>query len=273
MSRRGELPGRRLSLGITLSYLSLLVLIPLCTIPIAASNVGGSELLRLATEPRTLAAFRLSLTTSAIAALVNAVMGTVLAWTFVRYQFPGRGLLDALVDLPFALPTAVAGIALTTLYAPGGWVGAWLEPLGIRVAYTPAGIVVALVFVGLPFVVRSVQPVLRDLARELEEAAATLGANRAATARWVILPQLAPAILTGATLSFARGLGEYGSVIFIAGNIPMRSEIAPLLIMIRLEEFDYAGATAVAFLFLCLSFTMLLVINRLQSAYGAGVNR
>lgn len=264
MARRGSLPGFGLSMGITMGYLGLVVLVPLATVPVAASGIGWDELVKVATAPRTLAAFRLSITTAFVAALINAVMGSLVAWSLVRYRFPGRRLIDALVDLPFALPTAVAGIALTTLYSRAGWIGAPLESLGVKVAYTPVGIVVALVFVGLPFVVRSVQPVLRDLRPEIEEAAASLGAGRWQTVTRVVLPQLMPAIVTGATLSFARGLGEYGSVIFIAGNIPLRSEITPLLIMIRLEEFDYEAATAIALVFLCASFLMLLVINRLM---------
>lgn len=263
MARRGTLPGFGLSMGITLSYLGLIVVIPLLTVPLAAADIGLGEIARLATAPRTLAAFRLSIGTALVAAGINAVMGTLVAWVLVRYRFPGRRIVDGLVDLPFALPTAVAGIALTTLYAPSGWIGSLLAEHGVKVAYTPIGIVVALTFVGLPFVVRSVQPVLRDLRPELEEAAASLGAGRRSTIARVILPRVLPAITTGATLSFARGLGEYGSVIFIAGNIPMRSEITPLLIMIRLEEFDYAGATAIALVFLCASFLMLLLINRL----------
>ncbi len=263
MARRGSLPGFGLSMGITVSILGLVVLVPLVTIPVMASGIGWEELVKVATAPRTVAAFRLSITTALIAALINAVMGSVVAWTLVRYHFVGRRLVDGLIDLPFALPTAVAGIALTTLYSRGGWIGSHLEAHALKVAYTPIGIVVALVFVGLPFVVRSVQPVLKDLKPELEEAAASLGAGRWSTITRVLLPQLLPAITTGATLSFARGLGEYGSVIFIAGNIPMRSEITPLLIMIRLEEFDYAGATATALVFLCASFLMLLLINRL----------
>ena len=264
MARRGTLPGFGLSMGVTVAYLSLLILLPLATIPFAAADAGLEGLWRVATSPRTIAAFRLSLLSALLAAIINLVMGTLLAWTLVRYSFPLRRLLDGLIDLPFALPTAVAGIALATLYAPSGWIGRWFEQLGTQIAFTPAGVVVALVFVGLPFVVRSVQPVLLGLAPELEEAAASLGAGRLMTIRRVVLPQLAPAMLTGATLSFARGLGEYGSVIFIAGNIPLRSEIVPLLIMIRLEEFDYEGAAVVAFLFLLLSFSLLLLIHLLS---------
>jgi sulfate transport system permease protein len=264
MNRRGILPGFGLSYGIALSYLSLIVLLPLSTIPIAASDIGWRRLWEIVCAPRSLAAFRLSLTAAFAAALLNVVSGTLVAWVLERYRFPLRRLVDGLVDLPFALPTAVAGIALTTLYAENGWVGSWLAKLGLKVAYTPLGVVVALTFVGLPFVVRTVQPVLRGLRREVEEAAASLGAGRVATIGRVLLPEILPAAATGFTLAFARGLGEYGSVIFIAGNLPLKSEVTPLLIMIRLEEFDYAAASALATVSLLASFLMLLAINRLM---------
>jgi sulfate/thiosulfate transport system permease protein len=260
---RGPLPGFGLSLGITLLYLSLLVLIPLATVFWRASELSWAELVARIGTPRTLAAFRLSLGASLAAALVNTVFGVLLAWVLERYRFPGRRLVDALVDLPFALPTAVAGISLASLYAENGWVGRWLAEVGLKVAYTPLGVAVALTFIGLPFVVRTVQPVLADLAPELEEAAASLGAGRALTFRRVIWPELAPAAATGFGLAFARGLGEYGSVIFIAGNLPLKSEITPLLIMIQLEQYDYAGATAIAMVFLSISFALLLGLNLL----------
>lgn len=259
------MPGFGLSLGYTLAWLGLIVLIPLVGVFFKASGLGWQGLWNIWTEPRVLAALRLSFGTALVAAAFNAVMGTLVAWVFVRYRFPGKRFFDAMIDLPFALPTAVAGIALTALYGPSGWIGRWLEAIGIKVAYAPLGIVVALVFIGLPFVVRVVQPVLAEVERELEEASATLGANRWQTLWRVILPTLWPAILSGFTLAFARGVGEYGSVIFIAGNLPHVSEIAPLLITIKLEEFDYAGATAIAAAMLLLSFALLLAINVLQS--------
>jgi sulfate transport system permease protein len=251
-------------MGFTLTYLSLLVLIPLSTVFFKTATLTWSQFAATVSSPRTLAAFKLSIGAALAAALINAVFGVLVAWVLERYRFPGRRLVDGLVDLPFALPTAVAGIALTTLYAPNGWMGRFLDPLGVKVAYTPLGIIVALTFVGLPFVVRTVQPVLADLDRGAEEAAASLGAGRTQTFLRVLMPQLLPATLTGFTLAFARGLGEYGSVIFIAGNMPMRSEITPLLIMIRLDEFDYAGATAIAMVFLLVSFTLLVTINLLS---------
>ncbi|MGO4838305.1 sulfate ABC transporter permease subunit CysT, partial [Rhizobiaceae sp. 2RAB30] len=226
-------------------------------------SLGFADFFAIATDRRTLKALEISFGASLIAALVNVVFGTIVAWVLVRYSFPGRRIVDAMVDLPFALPTAVAGIALTTLYAPNGWIGSLLAPLGIKVAYTPLGIVIALIFIGLPFVVRTVQPVMEEIDREVEEAAATLGANRFQTIRRVLAPGLTPAIITGFALAFARAVGEYGSVIFIAGNLPYVSEIAPLLIVIRLEEYDYAGATAVAAIMLVIAFAMLLVINLL----------
>jgi sulfate transport system permease protein len=258
------IPGFGLALGFTLAYLSLIVLIPLAGLVIKTASLGWAGFWQIVVDPRTLAALRLSFFASFFAALLNAVFGLIVAWVLVRYRFPGRKLLDAFIDLPFALPTAVAGIALTALYAPNGWVGQFLKPLGIKVAYTPLGIFVALVFIGLPFIVRTVQPILEDLDREVEEAAATLGANRFQTITRVVLPTLSPALLTGFALALARAVGEYGSVIFIAGNIPFVSEIAPLLIVIRLQEFDYAGATAVASIMLVISFMLLLVINLAQ---------
>ncbi|MET4635656.1 MULTISPECIES: sulfate ABC transporter permease subunit CysT [Kaistia] len=259
------IPGFGLALGVTLTYLSLIVLIPLAGLFWRSASGGLDEFIRISTDPRTLAALRLSFTTSFVAALVNLVFGMILAWILVRYEFPGRRLIDAVIDLPFALPTAVAGIALTTLYAPNGWIGAWLAPLGIRIAYSQTGIIIALIFIGLPFVVRSVQPVLEDLNREVEEVAATLGANRRQTVRRVVMPALWPALLTGFALAFARAVGEYGSVIFIAGNSPYKTEIAPLLIVIKLEEFSYSGATTIAVLMLIASFLVLLAINLIQS--------
>jgi sulfate transport system permease protein len=263
--RRRIIPGFGLSLGYTLAWLGLIVLIPLVGVFVKASGLGLEGLWRIWTEPRVLSALWVSFGTALAAAAFNAVMGTWVAWVFVRYRFPGKRLFDAMIDLPFALPTAVAGIALTALYGPTGWLGRWLEAAGVKVAYTPLGITVALVFIGLPFVVRVVQPVLAETERELEEAAATLGANRWQTIRRVVLPTLWPAVLAGFALAFARGVGEYGSVIFIAGNLPGVSEIAPLLITIKLEEFDYAGATAIAAAMLLLSFVLLLAINSLQS--------
>ncbi|WP_062117446.1 sulfate ABC transporter permease subunit CysT [Aureimonas sp. AU40] len=268
------IPGFGLALGFTLAYIGLLVLVPLSALAIRSSSLGWDEFVRLALDPRVLAALRLSFGASFVAALVNAVFGLLIAWVLVRYDFPGRRLVDAVIDLPFALPTAVAGIALTALYAPNGWVGQFLAPLGLKVAYTPLGIVVSLVFVSLPFVVRTVQPVLEEIDAEVEQAAATLGANRFQTVTRVVLPSIMPALLTGFALALARSVGEYGSVIFIAGNIPYVSEIAPLLIVIRLEEFNYGGATAVAAVMLIISFLMLLAINLIQAwsrrRYGHG---
>ncbi|MFN7009724.1 MAG: sulfate ABC transporter permease subunit CysT [Allorhizobium sp.] len=258
------LPGFGLTLGYTIFYLTAIILIPLVGLVWRSASLGWEEFFAIATDERTLLALKVSFGSALAAAAVNAVFGVIVAWVLVRYDFPGRRLLDAVVDLPFALPTAVAGISLAALYAPNGWIGALLAPLGIKIAFTPLGIVVALVFVGLPFVVRTVQPVMEELDREVEEASATLGASRFQTLRMVVLPALTPAILTGFALAFARGVGEYGSVIFIAGNIPYVSEIAPLLIVIRLEEFNYAGATAIACIMLVISFAMLLFINLLQ---------
>ena len=251
-------------LGLSLLYLSLIVLLPLSTVFVKSLGMGPAAFARAAFSSRTLAAYQLSFGTAAAAAAINMVAGLLVAWVLVRYRFPGKRLVSAMVDLPFALPTAVAGIALTALYADTGWVGRWLAPLGIKVAYTPLGIIVALIFIGLPFVVRSVEPVLADLGGDVEEASASLGAGRLTTFRRVILPAVAPALVTGFALAFARGIGEYGSVIFIAGNMPFRSEIAPLRIVAQLEEFDYAGATAIATVMLAVSFGMLLVINLIQ---------
>ncbi|KAB2964159.1 sulfate ABC transporter permease subunit CysT [Zoogloea sp.] len=259
------LPGFGLSLGYTLGYLSLIVLIPLAAVFFKAGSLGFEHFWDAATSPRVLASYRLSFGASLIAAAINAVFGLMLAWVLVRYSFPGKRLVDALVDLPFALPTAVAGIALTALYAKNGWVGSVLEPLGIKVAFTPLGVLVALVFIGLPFVVRTVQPILEDLDTEYEEAAVSLGASRWQAFRYVVFPTLFPALLTGFALAFARAVGEYGSVIFIAGNIPMVSEITPLMIITKLEQYDYAGATAVAVVMLIFSFILLLIINGLQA--------
>jgi sulfate transport system permease protein len=258
------LPGFNLALGFTLLYLSLIVLIPLSATFIRASALSWPEFWSIVTTPRVLASYRLTFGASFAAALVNAVFGLLVAWVLVRYRFPGKKLVDALVDLPFALPTAVAGIALTALYAGNGWIGQFFEPLGIKIAFTPIGIFVALTFIGLPFVVRTVQPVLEDIEAELEEAAATLGATRLQTFSRVIFPTVMPALMTGFALAFARAIGEYGSVIFIAGNMPMVSEITPLLIITKLEQYDYAGATALAVVMLVISFIMLLVINLLQ---------
>jgi sulfate transport system permease protein len=265
LKRPSVIPGFGLTLGFTLAYLSLIVLIPLCALVIRTAGLGWSGFLAIALDPRTLAALRISFGISAVAATINAVFGLIVAWVLVRYEFPGRKLLDAFIDLPFALPTAVAGIALTAIYAPNGWIGALVDPLGLRIAYTPLGILIALIFIGLPFIVRTVQPVLEDLDREVEEAAATLGAQRFQTIRQIVLPAIIPPLLTGFALAFARAVGEYGSVIFIAGNIPYVSEIAPLLIVIRLTEFNYAGATAIATIMLAISFLLLLAINFLQA--------
>ncbi|KUR71282.1 sulfate transporter [Novosphingobium fuchskuhlense] len=260
------LPGFGLSFGFTLAWLTLIVLIPLATIFLKAAGLGWSEFLAVGFSPRAMAAYRLSFGTAAMAGLVNAVFGLLVAWVLVRYDFPGKQVVSALVDLPFALPTAVAGIALTALYTPEGWIGQFLEPLGIKVAFTWIGISIALVFIGLPFVVRSVEPVLADLGREVEEAAATLGATRWQTFRHVIFPAIGPALLTGFALAFARGVGEYGSVIFISGNMPGRTEIAPLLIVTQLEQYAYAGATAIAVVMMLASFAVLLLINLIQAA-------
>lgn len=260
---RRVLPGFRPALALTVGYVSLLILIPLAMLVLKSASMGPSAFWQAVSSERALAAFRLSLGAALAGASINAVFGVIVAWVLVRYDFPLKRIVDAIVDLPFALPTAVAGIALTSLYSPNGWIGARLAPYGIKVAYTPLGVVVALTFVGLPFVVRTVQPVLEDLEPEIEDAAAVLGAGRTATLLRVILPGLMPALVTGFALAFARGLGEYGSVVFIAGNMPMVSEITPLLIMIKLEQYDAAGATAIALVFLVASFGILFSVNAL----------
>ena len=262
---RSVMPGFGLSLGYTVLYLSLIVLIPLAGVFFKASALGPEHLWKVVTSARVASALELSFGAALIAATINAFFGLLVAWVFVRYDFFGKKLLDATIDLPFALPTAVAGIALTALYSGNGWIGQFLEPLGIKVAFTPLGVIVAMTFIGLPFVVRTVQPVLEEAEKELEEAAASLGATRWQTITRVILPAVLPALLTGYTLAFARAVGEYGSIIFIAGNLPGKSEIAPLLIIIKLEEFDYAGATTVAATMLVISFLLLLLINLLQA--------
>lgn len=259
------LPGFNLTLGTTLAYLSLIVLVPLAAVFFKSAALGLGDFWAAVSSPRVVASYKLSFGMSLAAAAINALFGLMLAWALVRYTFPGKRLVDALVDLPFALPTAVAGIALTALYAKNGWLGQHLEPLGIQVAFKPLGVLVALVFIGLPFVVRTVQPVLEDLDTELEEAAASLGARRWQIFRHVVLPILLPALLTGFALAFARAVGEYGSVIFIAGNLPMVSEITPLMIITKLEQYDYAGASAIAVVMLLVSFALLLLINGLQA--------
>ncbi len=265
-STRRVLPGFNLTLGYTLFYLSVIVLIPLSAVFIKTTELGLAEFWAVVTAPRVVATYQLTFGASLLAAAINALFGLLLAWSLVRYRFPGKKLVDALIDLPFALPTAVAGIALTALYAKNGWLGQWIEgEFGIKVAFGPLGVLVALIFIGLPFVVRTVQPILEDLDTELEEAAASLGARRWQTFRYVTLPILLPALLTGFALAFARAVGEYGSVIFIAGNIPMVSEITPLIIITKLEQYDYAGATAIAVVMLVLSFILLLTINGLQA--------
>ena len=262
--QRSMLPGFGLAMGFTLLYLSLIVLIPLAALFLRTTTLSWGEFWTIVTAPRVLASYRLSFAASLVAALTNALFGLVVAWVLVRYSFPGKRLVDALVDLPFALPTAVAGISLTAIFAKTGWIGQYLEPWGILIAYTPLGVTVALIFIGLPFVVRTIQPVLEDLDAELEEAAASLGANRWQTFTRVLLPPLLPALLTGFALAFARALGEYGSVVFISGNMPMRTEIVPLLIITKLEQYDYAGATAIAVVMLVVSFVLMLFINLLQ---------
>ena len=263
--RPSVVPGFGLALGFTLTYLGLIVLIPLAGLVLKTSALGWGEFWHLATDPRTLAALRVSFGLAFVAAAINAVFGLVVAWVLVRYTFPGRRLLDAFIDLPFALPTAVAGISLAAIYAPNGWVGSLAARAGWKIAYTPLGILIALVFIGLPFIVRTLQPVLEDLDRDVEEAAATLGASRAQTVFRVVLPALVPPLLTGFALALARGVSEYGSVIFIAGNLPYVSEIAPLLIVIRLQEYNVAAATAVAAIMLAIAFVLLLAINLLQA--------
>jgi sulfate ABC transporter, permease protein CysT len=261
---KNVLPGFGLSMGFTIAYLSLIVLIPLAGVFVKTTGLSWNEFWAVITNPRVIASYRISFTTSFFAAFTNLVFGLLVAWVLVRYRFPGKKIIDSLVDLPFALPTAVAGIALTAIYAPNGWVGSLLAPLGIKVAYTQIGITIALIFIGIPFVVRTVQPVLQDFEKDTEEAAVMLGAYRWRTFWKVIFPELLPALLTGFTLAFARGIGEYGSVVFISGNMPMRTEIAPLLIMTKLEQFDYKGATAIALVMLIISFLLLLLINFMQ---------
>ncbi|CAH1213751.1 Sulfate transport system permease protein CysT [Paenibacillus auburnensis] len=263
-AQRKVLPGFGLTMGYSVLYLSLVVLLPLSALLINSTGLTWAKFWDVATDARVLASYRVSLSTAAAAALTDAFLGLLMAWVLVRYEFPGKRIFDALIDLPFALPTAVAGVSLTALYSQNGWIGSLVEPLGLKVAFTPLGITLALMFIGIPFVVRTVQPVLEDLDRDMEEASATLGAGRWRTFLRIILPELLPALLTGFALAFARGIGEYGSVVFISGNMPMRTEIAPLLIMTKLEQFDYAGATSVALLLLLISFLMLLVINTLQ---------
>lgn len=264
-ARRRVLPGFGLTMGLTVFYLSLIVMIPLATLPARTFTMTWEAFRATITDPRVVASYRLSVGASLVAASVNAVFGFFVAWVLVRYTFPGRRIVDALIDLPFALPTAVAGIVLTTLYAPNGWLGEPLARHGIKVAFTPLGVTIALIFIGLPFVVRTLQPVIEDLDPEVEEAATSLGANRRSVLLRVVLPHLVPAWLTGFALAFARAVGEYGSVVFISGNMPMRTEISPLLIVTKLEQYDYAGATAIALVMLVLSFTLLLCINGLQS--------
>jgi sulfate transport system permease protein len=263
--RRSAIPGFSLTLGVTLTILSLIVLIPLSAVALKASQLSPSQFMAVAFSERALAAYRLTFGAAFVAAAINGVFGVLTAWALVRYEFPGKTLVNALVDLPFALPTAVAGIALATLYSPNGWVGQFLTPLGIKAAYNPIGVTIALIFIGLPFVVRTIEPVMRDLSDDVEEAAASLGAGRIATILRIILPALGPSWLTGFALAFARGIGEYGSVIFIAGNMPYKSEIAPLLIIIQLEQFEYANAAAIAVVMLGVSFLMLLIINAVQA--------
>ena len=262
--RPSVLPGFGITLGFAVAYLSIIVLLPLAALVLRPASLGVSGFLDVLTDTRVLASLRLSFGAAFIAAVINAFFGLIVAWILVRYDFPLKRVVDALVDLPFALPTAVAGIALATIYAPNGWVGSLLLPLGIKIAFTPLGVLVALIFIGLPFVVRSLQPVLQDLDKEVEEAAVSLGASRWQTFRLVIFPAIMPALLTGFALAFARAVGEYGSVIFIAGNMPMVSEIAPLLIVIKLEQFDYAGAAAIGVIMLAASFLILLIINLVQ---------
>ena len=264
-NRKSIIPGFGLTMGFTLAWLSLIVLIPLSALFLRAAGLGWSEFLAVGFSPRAMAAYRISFGTALAAAVINAGFGLLTAWVFVRYEFPGKRLLNAMIDLPFALPTAVAGIALTALYSPNGWVGQFLEPLGVKVAYTPIGITIALIFIGLPFIVRSVEPVLADLSLDVEEAALSLGARPRQVFLRVILPAITPALLTGFALALARGIGEYGSVIFIAGNMPFKSEIAPLLIVTELEQFEYPAATAIATVVLLASFAMLFLINAIQA--------
>jgi sulfate transport system permease protein len=269
VKRRSVLPGFGLTLGYTLTYLSLIVLIPLGALFAKTASMSWGEFWGTVSDPRVLASYKLTFGGALIAAVVNAVFGFIVAWSLVRYRFPGKRIIDAVVDLPFALPTAVSGIALTAIYSQNGWIGRWLEPLGIKAAFSPLGVMIALTFIGLPFVVRTLQPALEDLDVETEEAAASLGAGRRKTFRLVILPAVMPALLTGFALAFARALGEYGSVVFISGNMPMRTEITSLLIITKLEQYDYTGATAIAVVMLLASFVILLLINVLQWWAGA----
>lgn len=271
--RRSVIPGFGLSMGITLTYLSIVVLIPISMLFVKTAQIGPARFAEVAFSPRALASYELSFGASLAAAAVNALFGVVVAWVLVRYEFFGKGLVDALVDLPFALPTAVGGIALTGIYANRGWVGQYLSRLGIQAAFSRLGVVIALIFVSLPFVIRTVQPVLEEMELDQEEAAATLGASRLETFRRITFPAILPALITGFALSFARALGEYGSVVFIAGNMPMKTEIVPLLIMTKLEQYDYAGATAIALVMLFASFALLLLVNRLQAWSGRRVSR
>lgn len=264
LKHESVLPGFGLTMGFSLLYLSLLVLVPLSALFLKALDMSWTQLWAVATDPRSIASYKITFGASLVGAVINLVFGLLTAWVLVRYAFPGKRIVDALVDLPFALPTAVAGISLTSIYAYNGWIGQWFEPLGIRIAYTPLGVIVALTFIGLPFVVRTVQPVLEDLEKEIEEAAASLGARRLQTFRRVLLPALWPALLTGFTLAFARAIGEYGSVVFISGNMPYKTEITPLLIITKLEQYDYAGAAALGCVMLIVSFILLFVINGLQ---------
>jgi len=261
---RNVLPGFGISLGFTILYLGIIVLLPLMGVFIKSSGLSLSEIWGIVNNPRVIASYKVSFLTAFFAAAINAIFGLLIAWVLVRYKFPGKKIVDSLIDLPFALPTAVAGIALTAIYAPNGWIGQYLQPLGIKVAFTPLGITLALIFIGLPFVVRTIQPVLQELEKDTEEAAVMLGANRLRAFRRILLPELIPPLLTGFAMAFARGIGEYGSVVFISGNMPMRTEIAPLLIMTKLEQYDYMGATVIAMVMLIISFLMLLVINYLQ---------
>ena len=264
LKQRSVLPGFGLTLGFVVLYLSLIVLVPLAALVIKSTSLTWQRFWEIVSDPRVTASYRLSFGASLAAALINTVFGFVVAWVLVRYRFPGKKVVDALVDLPFALPTAVAGIALTSIYAANGWIGRYLEAWGVKVAFTPLGVMLAMTFIGLPFVVRTLQPILEDLDPEIEQAAASLGATRRQTIARVILPELWPAILTGFALAFARALGEYGSVVFISGNMPMRTEITPLLIIIKLEQYDSAGAAAIAVVMLAASFSLLLLINLLQ---------
>jgi sulfate transport system permease protein len=262
--QRSILPGFGITMGFTMLYLSLIVLIPLSGILFKTLGLSFSDFWATVTDDRVVASYKLSFGASLIGALINMVFGFIVAWVLVRYQFPGKRIIDALVDLPFALPTAVAGIALTQIYSVNGWIGKLVEPLGLKIAYTPLGIIIALTFIGLPFVVRTVQPILQELDKEVEEAAVSLGAHRLKIFIRIILPEIFPALITGTAIAFARGLGEYGSVVFISGNMPFKTEITPLLIMTKLEQFDYAGATAIALVMLIFSFAMMLIVNLLQ---------